>query len=105
MVFSYLHIPVQNGRFCLYWRINGSEETRNTFKEDEKCYLFHLKSSFHYDEVQIFVLIFLGYEGKQFDRKERLVSKIMTSQPVKQIITMHILPSISRTVSKWNRVN
>ena len=39
---------------------------------------------------------------KHLMRKLRLISKFMTSYPGKQIITIHIFPSISR--SKGNQV-
>ena len=35
--------------------------------------------------------------GKRFEKKVRLISKFMTSQPGKQTITIHILPTISKS--------
>ena len=43
-----------------------------------------------------FCLDFLAIYKNGLIRKTRLISKFMTSQPGKQTITIHILPSISR---------
>ena len=45
------------------------------FKNDEKWFLFHLKSSFLSQDIQFFVLTF-GYVEKQFDQKDRVNFKI-----------------------------
>ena len=44
---------------------------------------------------------FFGHEGKQLDKKLRLILKFLTSSTGKQIITKLILPNISR--SKGNQ--
>ena len=54
-------------------------------------FLFHLKSSFHSQDIYVFVMTFWS----------RLISKSMTSQPGQQTIAIHILPNISR--SKGNQ--
>ena len=73
----------KKNRFCLVqWK---------PFKNDEKGFLFHVKSSFRSWDIYIFVLI----------RKLWLIFKSMMSQTGQQIITMHILPNISR--SKGNQ--
>ena len=57
---------------------------------DENCFLFQLKSSFHSQDIYIFVLIFWSCREIGLIRKIRLIS-----------ITIHILPNISR--SKGNQ--
>ena len=51
------------------------------FKYDEKCFLFHLKSSFPFRDIYIFVLTFWTCR-----------IKLTTSQPVYQTIAIHMLP-------------
>ena len=70
------------------------------FKNDEKCFLFHLKSFFHAQVILVFVTTFWSC-GKNSFRKIRLISKFMTSQPGLQTILMHILRNISQ--SKGNQ--
>ena len=67
------------------------------FKNDEKCYLFYLKSSFCFQDILNFCPVFLVMQKNGLIRRLRLISKFMTSQTGKQIITTHILPNISRT--------
>ena len=57
------------------------KNVENSFKNDEKCFLYHFKSSFHSQDIQIFVLTFWSCRKKGFIRKTRLISKFMTSQP------------------------
>ena len=47
--------------FLLQWKL---------FKNNEKCFLFHLKSSFHSHDIQMFVLTFWSC------RKNSLIKKI-----------------------------
>ena len=49
------------------------------FKDDEKCFLFHIKSSFRSQDILTFVLKFRSYRRNDLIRKIRLISKIMTS--------------------------
>ena len=70
------------------------------FKNDEKCFLFHLKSSFRSRDIWIFVLNFWSCRENGLIRKIRLISKFMTSQPGYQTSTIHILPNISRSKGK-----
>ena len=51
------------------------------FKNDEKCFLFHLKSSSRSLDIQIFVLTFWLCRRNGLIRKTRLISKFLTSQP------------------------
>ena len=37
-----------------------------------------------------------GHVGKRFDKKAKVILKFMTSQTGQQIITIHLLPDISR---------
>ena len=54
---------------------------RKPFKNDEKCFLFHLKSSFHSQDILIFLLTFFSCRKNDLMRKIRLISKFLTSQP------------------------
>ena len=58
------------------------------FKNDEKCFSFHLKNCFRSQDIYIFELIFLI-------RNIRLFSKFAASKPGYQTITILILPNIS----------
>ena len=49
------------------------------FKNDEKCFLFHLKSSSHSQDIYMFVLTFWACRKHGLIRKMRLISKFMTS--------------------------
>ena len=49
------------------------------FKNDEKCFLFHLESSFRSPYIKIFVLTFWSYRKNGLIRKVRLISKFMTT--------------------------
>ena len=73
---------------------------RKPFKIDEQRFLFHLKSSFRSQDIQVFVLTFWSYRKNGLIRKTRLISKYMTSQSDYQTISINILPSIS-----WNKGN
>ena len=66
-----------------------------SFKNDEKYFLFHLKSSFPDQVIWIFVLTFWSCRKKGLIGKVRLISKFFTH------IIIHILPNISR--SKGNQ--
>ena len=56
---------------CFWWK---------PFKNDEKCFLFHLKSSFHSQYIRILVLTFWSCRENGLIRKIKLISKFMTSQ-------------------------
>ena len=71
------------------------------FKNDEKCFLFHLKSSFPSQDIWVFVTIFWSYGKNGLIRKIRLTSKFMVSQTGLQTIAIHLLPNISQ--SKGNQ--
>ena len=47
--------------------------------------------------IFIFLICLFGYAEKPFDNNAMVNSKFMTSQTGKQIITIHILPNISRS--------
>ena len=68
----------------------------------EKCFSFHLKSSFCSKDVLIFVLNFWSHIKNDLIRKVKLISELITLQPGYQTITIHILPNISR--GKWNQI-
>ena len=64
------------------------------FKNDQKCFLFYLKSSFRSQDVQVFVTAFWFCRKNGLIRKIRLISKFMASQPGLQTIVIHILSNI-----------
>ena len=51
------------------------------FKNFEKCFLFHLKSSFRSQDIEIFVLTFWSCRRSGLFRKIRFITKFLTSQP------------------------
>ena len=63
----------------------------------KKHFLVHLKSSFLFQDIQIFVLTFCSCRKNGLIRKIRLVLEFMTSQPSKKTIAIHILSNISRS--------
>ena len=68
---------------------------RKLFKNDEKCLLFHRKSSCS-ENIYIFCLdVFVMYKNCLI-RMIKLISKFLTSQLGNETIAIHILPSISR---------
>ena len=73
------------------------------FKNDEKSFLFHLKSFFRFQGIcfAVFVATFWSCKKNGLIRKIRLTSKFMTSQPCLQTIAINILPNISQ--SKGNQ--
>ena len=71
-----------------------------SFKNNEKCFLFHLKSSFCSQDIYVFVLTFWSC-NKRLIRKIRLISNLMRSQPGSQTIVIHILLNISRSKGKF----
>ena len=71
------------------------------FKIDEKGFLFHLKSSFRSQDIQVFVTTFCSCRKNGLIGKIRLTSKFIMSQPGLQTIAIHILPNISQ--SKCNQ--
>ena len=50
-------------------------------QNDEKCFFFHLKISFHSQDTSIFVLTFWPCRKNCLIRKLRLIFEFMTSQP------------------------
>ena len=78
---------------------------KNLSKNDEKHFLFHLKSSFDIkSSYALFVLLifrfliswFFYHIGKRLDKKAIVILKFMNSPIGKLIITTQILPNISR---------
>ena len=59
------------------------------------CFLFHLKSSFRSQDIEVFVTTFWLCRKNGLTRKVRLTSKFMTPQPGSQTIAIHILLNIS----------
>ena len=52
-----------------------------SFKNDEKCFLFHLESFFRCQDIFIFVLTLWACRKNCLIRIRRLILKFMTSQP------------------------
>ena len=75
---------------------------RKPFTNDEKRFLFCLKSFFRSSDIEVFVVTFLVTWENGLIRKLTLFSKFITLQPGKQTITIHILVNISR--SKGNQI-
>ena len=63
-------------------------------------FLFHLKSSFRSQDIQVFALTFLVMYKSRLIRKIMLILKVMTSQTDSQTIPVYILLNISRRKGK-----
>ena len=50
-------------------------------KNDEECFLFHLESSFRFQEISVFLMTFWSCRKNDLIKKIRLTAKFMTSQP------------------------
>ena len=72
-----------------------------SLKNNKKCILLHLKSSFRFQDILSFCLDFFVMYKNGLIRKVRLVLKFITSKSGQQTIVMHIFPNISR--SKGNQ--
>ena len=66
-----------------------------SFKSDEKCFLFHVKSSFRFQNNLNFCPNFFGHVGKRLDQKGKVNFKISDVTDM-ETIAIHILPNISR---------
>ena len=67
------HLPKKKKlHYLLHWK---------PFKNDEKCFLFYLKSSFRSQDILVFVMAFWSCRKNSLIRKIRFISKFMTSQP------------------------
>ena len=64
--------PLKNNYFLLQWK---------PFRNNEKCFLFHLKSFLRSQDNWVFVLTFWACRKNGLIRKIRLISKSMTSLP------------------------
>ena len=62
--------------------------------------MIHLKSSFRYQDIEIFILTCLIIVENSWIRKLRLVLKFMTSKIGEKIFTINILLNISRIKGK-----
>ena len=80
------HLP-KNLWYLLDWK---------PFKNDEKCFLFQLKSSFCSQDIYVFVTTFWSYRRNGLIRKIRLTSKLMTSQTRLQTISIHVMHKTSQ---------
>ena len=71
LCFIYIYIYL-HGILCylLHWK---------PFKNDEKCFLFHLKSSFRSQDTYVFVIAFWSCRKNGLIRKIRLTVEFMTS--------------------------
>ena len=68
----------------------------NPFKNDEKYFLFHYKSSFCSQDLKFYLIFWLCRKNRLI-RAIWLISKFMTSKPGYQAIIIHILPNILRS--------
>ena len=66
-------------------------------KNNEKCFLFRLKSSFRSQDIFVFVTTIWSCRKNSLIRKVRLTSKFIMSQPGLQTIAIHILSNISQS--------
>ena len=78
--------------YLLHWK---------PFRNDEKWFLFHLKSSFRSQDTWVFVTTFWLYRKNGLIRKIRLTAKFMTSLPGLQTVAIHTFANISQ--SKGNQ--
>ena len=78
----------QNSFYFLQWK---------SFKNDEKCFLFYLKSSFGSQDIYVFAATFWSCRKSNLIRKIRLTSEFMTSQTGLETIAIHILSNISQS--------
>ena len=85
-------LPFQKVSYLLDWK---------SFQNDEKYFLFRLKSFFRSQDIWVFVMTFSSCRKNSLIRKARLTSKFKTSQRGLQLILIHILPNISQ--SKGNQ--
>ena len=66
------------------------------FKNDEKCFLFHLKSYFRSQDIKVIIMSFWSCRKNGLIRNIRLTSKFMTSQPSLQTVAIRIFLNISQ---------
>ena len=74
-----------------------------SLKNDKKLFLFHVNRFLFLRYINFCPAFLVMWENI---RKLRLISKLMTSQPGKQTISMHILPNISigNTTTKFDHL-
>ena len=97
---SYLSTLVGLPPLCylLYWK---------RFRDHEKCFLFHLQSSFRSQDISFFVMTFWSCRKKDLIRKIRLTSKCILHNLVDKQLQYTFCP-ISHEVKvtrQWNLVN
>ena len=66
------------------------------FKNDRKCFLFHLESSFCFQDIKVFVTTLSSCRKNGLIRKIRLTSKFMMSQPGLQTLAVYIILNVSQ---------
>ena len=76
--------------FCyfLHWQL---------VRNDENCFLFHVKAIFILKIFQFLVTTFWSCRKNSLIRKIRLISNYMTSQPGWHTFVIHILHNISKS--------
>ena len=89
--------------FFLIWTLTFQKELHYLldwmpFKNDEKCFLFHLKSSFRSQDILVFGTTFWSCRKNCLIRKIRSTSKFMTSQPGLQAIAIQVLPNTLQSI-------
>ena len=75
-VFSIFKVELSPSKKIFFCLLQGKPS-----KNDEKCFLFHLKSSFRSEDIYIFVLNFWSCRKNGLIGKIPLISKFMTLQP------------------------
>ena len=73
---------------------------RKRLKNNEKCFLFQLKSSFRSQDIQMFVLTFWSCGKNGLIRKIRLISKFMVLQPG---YSKQLQYTIVQYLTKWRQ--
>ena len=93
----------------LQMRTLRSETTYGNWKpfdNDEECFLFHRKSSFCSEDIEIFILPFLVRQENGLLGKLRLISKFMTSQTRKQLLyTYYLISQEVKVTRRWKLNN
>ena len=67
------------------------------FKDCEKCFLFHLESSFRSEDIQIFIFTFWSCRKKRLDWKDKVIFKIYD---VTAWLTNNYNPHIAQYLTK-----
>ena len=96
-------ITLQNNRCCSCFCLN-----ENPVKIMKNAFCFNLKALLVFKVFNFFILTFVAMQKSDLIRKLKLISKVITSQTGKQIITIYYLPNTSKrkgiNVMKFDRL-